>query len=111
MNLKPSRFVKIRVAVPRDRADEIRRVLAEFGAGRQGNYEECSGSHLQTGRFRPVAGANPAVGMIGQLEEVEEELIETLCESGLVSKVIKAVKQVHPYEEPAIDIVPRLEVE
>lgn len=111
MGLKPSFLVKIRVAVPVGAADKIRKVLSETGAGRQGNYEACSGSHRQIGHFRPLAGAKPAVGEVGKLETVEEELIETLCESELVAEVVAAVRQAHPYEEPAIDIMPRLEID
>ncbi|MCL5435503.1 MAG: hypothetical protein M1275_00235 [Patescibacteria group bacterium] len=111
MRLLPSRFVKIRVAVPIEAADKIRRALAEAGAGRQGNYEACSGSHRQTGRFQPMPGSSPAIGSVGKLETVEEELIETLCEEALIKQAIAAIIAAHPYEEPAIDIIPRMEIE
>lgn len=108
--LKNSNFVKLRVAAPVASADKIRRVLHQSGAGVQGNYEACTGSFRQVGRFLPAKGAHPAIGEVGKIEAVEEEVIETLCEIGLVPKVIAAVKAVHPYEEPAIDIMPRLEI-
>ncbi|PIR96720.1 MAG: hypothetical protein COT91_05150 [Candidatus Doudnabacteria bacterium CG10_big_fil_rev_8_21_14_0_10_41_10] len=108
--LKDSDFVKIRVAVPLDHADKIRKVLGEAGAGIQGNYKFASGSWKQTGRFLPTRGANPTVGKIGNLEEVPEEVIETLCHVDKVRNVIEAVENFHPYEEPAIDVIPRLDV-
>ena len=108
--VKESEFVKIRVMVPVDSADVIREALGKAGAGVQGKYTYCSGSYRQMGRFCPMEGAKPAIGEIGKIEEVEEEVIETICHRDLVEQVAAAVKKVHPYEEPAIDILPRLDV-
>jgi hypothetical protein len=108
--LKESAYVKIKISVPINAADAVRQALGRAGAGLQGNYEYCSGSIKQTGRFKPKTGARPAIGQIGKLLEVEEELIEAICHKDLVKKVIAAVKKVHPYEEPAVDIVPRYDI-
>lgn len=109
--LTESLFVKIQVIVPLSHAESVREILGKFGAGVQGNYEYCSGSIRQLGRFRPLPGANPALGIVGKIEEVEEEIIQTICHKDLVETVIAEVKKVHPYEEPAIDIFPRLEIQ
>lgn len=111
MSLKPSEFVKIQVFVPLTHADVVREALAAAGAGKMGNYDSCSASTRVVGRFRALTGAHPAIGEVGKLEEVEEELIETLCHKDLVKEVIVAVKKVHPYEEVPIDILPRFEIE
>ena len=108
---KESDFVKIKITVPVESANKVREALGVAGAGKQGNYSHCSFSTRGIGRFLPGAGANPAIGEVGKLEEVEEEMIETICHKDLIEKVILAVKNAHPYEEPAIDIVPRLEIE
>ena len=44
------------------------------------------------------------------MEEVAEEVIETICQRDLVAEVVAAVRRVHPYEEPPIDIMPRYEI-
>lgn len=108
--LKQSNFVKIRVSVPAEAADKIRQALGKAGAGIQGNYEFNSGSIKQVGRFKPKAGARPYIGQIGKLEEVEEEIIETICDINLAEKVVAEIKKAHPYEEPAIDIMPRYDI-
>ncbi|MFH1790021.1 MAG: hypothetical protein ABH832_03065 [bacterium] len=108
--LKQSDYVKIIVAVPIEHAQAVRDVLGNSGAGVQGNYKHCSGSYRSVGRFIPVVGAKPAIGQIGKAEEVEEEIIETICHVDLVEKVVKAVKEAHPYEEAPIDIIRRFEV-
>jgi len=109
--LANSDYVKIRVAVPVKDADKIREVLGKSEAGVQGKYEYTSGSWQQTGRFRGMPGSKPAIGKPGILEEVQEVVIETLCHKDKVRQVVAAVRKAHPYEEPAIDIIPRLEVE
>lgn len=108
--LKPSNFVKIQVSVPVKDAGKIRLALGRAGAGQQGNYEFCSGSIMQVGRFKPLKGARPAIGKIGQVKKVKEELIYVICHKNLVKKVISEVKKVHPYEEPAVDIIPRYDI-
>lgn len=108
--LRESDFVVIRVAVPVSHADAIRKALGDAGAGKQGNYAYCSGSHKVTGRFVPLEGAHPAIGAVGIPEVVEEEAIYTICHKEIVENIVAAIKKAHPYEEPPIDILPRLEV-
>jgi len=103
--------VKIRVTVPKDAADKIREVLGKAGAGKIGNYTHCTTSYSVTGRFLPGDAANPTIGRIGELEKVEEEMIETVCEFAKLKEVILSLRQAHPYEEPAIDIVPLINLD
>lgn len=102
------RFVKIAVFAPVSHSDEIRRALAEAGAGHIGNYDFCSFTSVGTGRFRGLEGTTPFIGKPGRIEETREEKIEVICPKKILEKVLKAVKAVHPYEEPAIDIYPLL---
>lgn len=101
-------FYHLIVYVPISHADAVRTALAEAGAGKIGNYDSCSFSVRGTGRFRPLPGADPASGSIGSVEEVEEERIEVLVPSdpGKLRTILKAVKNVHPYEEPAMHLIP-----
>ena len=109
--MRESDYVKIFVTVPANAANEVRAAMAAAGAGKQGDYDSCSFSSKGIGRFHPLAGANPAIGEAGKPEEVEEELVQTICHKNLVEKVVTAIKSAHPYEEPAIDVVPRYEIE
>lgn len=108
--LKESDFVKIRTAVPVAGAATVRQAMGDAGAGVQGNYHHCSGSIRSLGRFTPLPGAAPAIGEVGKPEEVEEEVIEMLCHKEKVKLVIDALRAAHPYEEPAIDIMPRYDI-
>lgn len=101
-------FVKIVVFAPGSHADRVRHALAAAGCGRSGIYDFCSFSIKGTGRFRPLAGAKPFIGTVGKISKVSEERIETICPRAKLKKVLVALKKVHPYEEPAVDIYPLL---
>ena len=98
--------VKIVVYVPETHADAVRDALGTAGAGFVGDYKYTSFSTKGIGRFIPLATAHPAIGEVGKLEEVVEERIETVCYKKDLNTIIEAVKQVHPYEEVAIDVYP-----
>ena len=108
---KQSDYVKIQIATPMDNAQAMREAIGKAGAGEQGNYAYCSGSWRAIGRFLPRPGARPAIGNVGKLEEVEEEIIQVICHKDKLRGVILAIRETHPYEEPAIDMLPRFELE
>ena len=93
------------VYVPLSHEHAVRYAIACSKGGAIGNYDSCSFTTIGVGRFRPLEGANPHLGCIGSVEEVEEAKIETTVLQENLSSVIQAVKSAHPYEEPAIHIV------
>ena len=101
--------VKILVAVPKENLDEVRTAVCKAGAGIIGNYTFCSTSTSVIGTFIPIDNANPYIGEHNKLEHVEEEKLEVVCDVSKVKNVIKELRKVHPYDEPAIDIIPLLD--
>lgn len=101
-----SKNVKFVVFVPVSHADKIRQVLGEAGAGKIGNYDFCTFSTKGIGRFRGNKNSNPAIGVSGEFESVEEERIETVVSRSVLDSVIEKVRTAHPYEEVAFDIYP-----
>ena len=108
MNIDINR-VKIIVTIPVENVEEVRNAICETGAGIIGNYTDCSMSTKCIGTFKPNDNANPYIGKHNNLEFVEEEKLEVVCDVKLVKKVITRLREVHPYEEPAIDIIPLLD--
>lgn len=96
---------KLTTYVPVASAAAVRAALAEAGAGRVGDYAEASFSAPGQGRFRPLAGATPAIGEVGDLEVVDEERVEVVLPRSLRTTVVRALLAAHPYEEPAWDLV------
>ncbi|TQK71752.1 dinuclear metal center YbgI/SA1388 family protein [Nocardioides sp. SLBN-35] len=97
---------KLTVFVPADAAAPVRAAVAEAGAGRIGDYDFASFTSAPgEGRFRPLDGANPMIGTVGELETVEEVRIEVVLPRDRRADVVRAMLGAHPYEEPAYDVV------
>ena len=101
--MKENRY-KLVVHTPLTHSKIIRDALGEVGAGKIGNYDFCSFSYSGIGRFRGNDKSKPAIGVAGQLQEVEEESIEVVMEESVLRLAIEKIKKVHPYEEPAYEV-------
>lgn len=108
MNIEINK-VKIILTIPIENVDKVRNAICEAGAGVIGNYTHCSMSTKCVGTFKPTDESNPYIGKRNNLEFVEEEKLEVVCNVNIVKKVISKIREVHPYEEPAIDIVPLID--
>jgi dinuclear metal center YbgI/SA1388 family protein len=98
------KIYKFSVYVPEQYADKVTNAIFTEGAGKIGNYDQTSFTISGTGTFRPLKGAKPFLGKRGAKESVKEVKIETVVPERLIDGVVKAMKSVHPYEEPAFDI-------
>ena len=103
--------VKIFVTIPSSNVEEVRDAICNAGAGIIGNYTCCTSSTKSIGTFKPNDSANPYIGEKNNLEFVEEEKLEVVCDVDKVKNVIAKLRKIHPYEEPAIDIVPLIDEE
>lgn len=92
--------------VPTAQAEEVRQALGAAGAGQVGEYTGCAWSVTGTGEFTPVGSANPSIGTVGQHETVTEARLEMVLPPARRSAVVAALRQAHPYEEPAFSLVP-----
>lgn len=108
MNININR-VKIYVTIPVENISEVRNAVCEAGAGIIGDYTYCTSSTKSVGTFIPNDNANPYIGKKNNLEFVREEKLEFVCDIDKVKSVISKLRKIHPYEEPAIDIVPLID--
>ena len=96
---------KITVFIPHNHTERVLGPMFDAGAGRLGNYDQCCFMCEGEGQFRPLGGANAFIGKNGVLEKVKEMRVELLCPKLSLKNVIKALKESHPYEEPAFDVI------
>nr|WP_297462125.1 NGG1p interacting factor NIF3 [uncultured Halomonas sp.] len=94
---------KLAFFVPVDEAENVKEALFKSGAGRIGDYEACCFQTRGSGQFRPLDGADPHIGKIGELERVDELKVELVCADDLIHAAVAALKAAHPYEEPAYE--------
>lgn len=102
---KPDQLRKLAVYVPVAHAERIRNVLFEAGAGHISAYDECSFSIQGNGTFRPLAGADPHIGVIGTRHTEKEERIEVIYPAYREGVLVRSLREAHPYEEVAYELV------
>ncbi|CAN5594798.1 Nif3-like dinuclear metal center hexameric protein [soil metagenome] len=95
---------KLVTFVPQEDAERLLDALAAAGAGAIGDYSRCAWTTEGTGTFLPGVGARPAIGAVGQVEQVAETRLEMVLPRGRRSAVVDALRSAHPYEEPAYDV-------
>ncbi len=98
-------MLKLCLYVPVEATERVKQAIFAVGAGRIGNYGQACWQCSGTGQFRPLAGSDPAVGAQGGVSRVEELRIETLVREEDAAAVIAALREAHPYEEPAYDLI------
>ncbi len=91
--------------VPTADREAVLAALFAVGAGRIGDYDSCAYVTPGTGQFRPLPGADPAIGAVGDLEYVQEDRVEVTFPTEIRQVVVEAFRASHPYEEPAFHVV------
>ncbi|MCY7291024.1 MAG: Nif3-like dinuclear metal center hexameric protein [Ferruginibacter sp.] len=95
---------KLVVFSPQANAQKLTDALFSAGAGNIGNYSECGFSTEGTGTFTPGENSDPQTGKIGTRETLSEVKIEVIYPEWLEQKILRSMKDNHPYEEVAHDI-------
>ncbi len=96
---------KLVVFAPPADAEAIRVAIADAGAGQVGDYDSCSWMVTGEGRFRPLEGAHPVIGRVGELEQLEEVRIEAVVPRSRRTRVVRAMLAAHSYEEVSYDVI------
>ncbi|MCA1006676.1 Nif3-like dinuclear metal center hexameric protein [Rhodococcus hoagii] len=92
------------VMVPTTDTARVRDALFAAGAGELGDYRECSWTVTGDGQFRPLPGATPTLGEVGEVEAVREDRVEVIAPRRSRARILAALRAAHPYEEPAFDV-------
>ncbi len=87
-----------------ENADELRKSLFAAGAGKIGNYENCSFNSFGKTTFQGNENSNPVVGKRFEFVESDEIKIEVTFEKNYQKDILKALFENHVYEEVAYEI-------
>lgn len=102
---KKSLLSKLVTFVPNEHAANVRDQLFAAGAGHIGNYSECSFNAEGYGTFKGNDNSNAFIGEKNITHTEPETRIEVMFPSRLEFSILKALKEAHPYEEVAYDII------
>lgn len=98
-------MLKLEYYVPHSHLEATQRALFAAGAGQIGNYAECCWVTEGIGQFRPLQGASPFIGQQGRVQQEPEMKVELVFSRSLKQAVVAALKQSHPYETPAFQLI------
>lgn len=101
---------KLEIYIPETHLEALRRALQAVDAGHIGQYDSVLSYSPVTGCWRPLAGASPYLGTVGDVSTELELKVEVICRAERLEETMAAVKAVHPYEEPVINVIPLLQV-
>ena len=104
-------MLKLIYYVPDSHLESTKQAIFSAGAGGIGNYEHCAWQVKGIGQFKPVKGADPYIGELGELEQVDEWRVETIVIEENAKAVAKALKASHPYEEPDFEFIQIIEID
>lgn len=97
---------KLEIFVPESHLRPIQEALWSVDAGHIGQYDHCMSYSPVIGCWRPLPGTMPFLGEENQLSTEPELKVEVTCRTERVEETVAAVKAVHPYEEPVINVIP-----
>jgi len=104
-NTNKQQLYKLVFFVPEDYKERVKNACFQAGGGKIGQYDCCAFELKGLGQFRPLSGATPFLGQQDQLEYVEEFRVEMVVEKKYLKNVIAKMRNAHPYEEPAFDVL------
>jgi structural toxin protein (hemagglutinin/hemolysin) RtxA len=95
--------------VPESHKEAVKEACFAASAGAIGAYSHCSWEVRGTGQFLPGEKSNPFLGQTGRLQTEPEYRVEMVVDDQYKEAVIMALRNAHPYEEPAFGLI-RIEV-
>ena len=99
-------FVKLEIFIPETHLAALQAALQEADAGHIGNYDCCLAFSPVTGTWRPLPGTKPFIGEEGQISCEPELKVEVTVRVERLDETMEAIRKIHPYEEPVINIIP-----
>ena len=99
-------YVKMEIFIPETHFPALQKALADAGAGHIGNYDCCLSYSPVTGTWRPLDGTHPFIGSVGEISSEPELKVEVTVKAEKIRETLSAIKAVHPYEEPVINVIP-----
>ncbi len=97
---------KLEIFIPETFVPPLLDALAEVGVGMIGHYDHCASLTRVRGQWRPLPGADPFDGQVGVLQTADEIKVEMNCARERIPAALDAIRRVHPYEQPVINVIP-----
>lgn len=98
-------YCKIEIFIPESHLHVLQKALRSVDAGHIGNYDSCLSYSKVIGCWRPLSGSNPYIGEANALSSEPELKVEVTCLRDKIDVTVAAIKKIHPYEIPVINVI------
>jgi hypothetical protein len=99
---------KIGVNIPPEFLDELLDAVNEVMEPLYPGYDRTFCYWLVKGTWRPLEGSDPYDGKVGEISVADETRVEFAVKKKDLERVLSVIAEVHPYEEPAVDVIPMI---
>lgn len=100
------KYFKLEIFIPESHFRHLQKALQKVDAGHIGNYDSCLSYSRVMGTWCPLAGTSPYIGTENEISEEPELKVEVTVKAEKLEETVAAIKAVHPYEEPVINVIP-----
>ncbi|MGI5965003.1 MAG: hypothetical protein ACOX8L_04035 [Candidatus Methanomethylophilaceae archaeon] len=100
------KIYKISVAIPKEYVKELTEKVNSAMTQIYPGYDMVFSMWEAEGMWRPLEGSDPYNGETGKITKAKETIVQFAVKEEDLQRAIGTVVQVHPYEEPAIDVIP-----
>ncbi len=95
---------KLIVYIPNNYVEIVRNAIFKAGAGKIGNYTNCSYSSNGIGTFIPIKKSKPFIGNKNFINNINETKLEVIFPKYFQNDILDKLYQSHPYEEISYEI-------
>ena len=99
-------YCKLEIFIPESCLPELQKALQSVDAGHIGNYDSCLSYSKVMSFWRPLSGSSPYIGEANALSSENELKVEVTCLRDKIDATVDAIKKIHPYEVPVINVIP-----
>ncbi len=100
-----STVFKISVSVPKSHSEKLMDAIDNVNFNQYDNYRRAFSIIEGKGTWIPLKNSNPHIGKINEVSIVDEIILSFITREENLKQVLNAIKETHPYEEPAIDVI------
>jgi len=97
---------KLEIFIPESHLRPLQDALRSVDAGHIGDYDGCLSYWHSMGVWRPLENSDAYIGTVGEYSEEPEVIACVNVKPEKVEETVKIIKEVHPYEEAVVNIIP-----
>ncbi len=104
----PTEIYGVSVSVPKEYMESLMDAIDSVLEPVYPGYRRCFYYFPVKGTWKTEEGAHPFDGTPGEITVADEMVLKFVCRKENLKAVLSQIDKVHPYEEPAVDVIPQV---